>query len=253
MIAEERKAIISLLKKDEIKNINMLNFMESYPVRSLERIGNSVLLRGVSDCLWVYISSPDERELKDVAERLTEEDRDFAAIEEWMLPILIPRGRTLSWELSMTRLVLPEHVAFPKALLSPLTPLSLDDADYIYEHSIYQNVTRPDFIRGRIQGGPSAGIRDSGKLAAWLMTQDDGSIGVLHVLDEYRGRGYAYDLTVYLIARLREQGRLPFVNIEDTNTKSMNLALKLGFRKDRRIHWFKIKPEDMSTDSGDYC
>ncbi len=49
MIAEERKAIISLLKKDEIKNITMLNFMESYPVRSLERIGNSVLLRGVSD------------------------------------------------------------------------------------------------------------------------------------------------------------------------------------------------------------
>ena len=85
------------------------------------------------------------------------------------------------------------------------------------------------------------------------MTQDDGSIGVLEVLEEYRGRGYAYDLTVYLIARLREQGRIPFVQVEDTNTKSMNLALKLGFRKDRRIHWFKVKPEDMSTDSGDYC
>ena len=43
-------------------------------------------------------------------------------------------------------------------------------------------------------GGPSAGIRDSGKLVAWLMTQDDGSIGVLHVLDDYRGSGYAYRL-----------------------------------------------------------
>jgi 8-oxo-dGTP diphosphatase len=252
MTAEERKAVISFLKKDEIKNINMLNFMESYPVISLERIGNSVLLRGVSDCQWVYVSSPDEGELKDVAERLTQGDSAFAAMEEWMLPALFP-GRAFSWELSMTRLVLPDHVSFPKAPPSSLTPLSPDDAEYMYEHSVYQMVTRPDYIRGRIQAGPSAGIRESGKLVAWLMTQDDGSIGVLHVLEEYRGRGYAYDLTVYLIARLREQGRIPFVQVEDTNRKSMNLALKLGFRKDRRIHWFKVKPEDMSADSGNYC
>ncbi len=230
----------------------MLNFIESYPVRSLERIGDSVLLRGESDCLWVYISSPDERELKAVAERLTGTDRAFAAIEEWMLPVLV-QGKEFSWELSLTRLVLPEHITFPEAPGSPLGPLSLDDAEYIYEHSLYQKVTRADYIRERIQAGPSACVRESGKLAAWLMTQDDGSIGVLHVLDEYRGRGYAYDLTVYLIARLREQGRLPFVQVEDTNTKSMNLALKLGFRKDRRIRWFKIKPEDVSADSGGYC
>ncbi|MGD0236833.1 MAG: GNAT family N-acetyltransferase [Syntrophorhabdales bacterium] len=252
MIAEERKGVISLLKKDEIKNINMLNFMESYPVRSLERIGNSVLLRGVSDCLWVYISSTGERELKDVAERLTEEDRAFAAIEEWMLPLLI-RGRAFSWELSMTRLVLPEQVTFPKVLQSRISPLSPDDAEYIYEHSLYQAVTRPEYIRGRIQSGPSAGVRESGKLAAWLMTQDDGSIGLLHVLDDYRGRGYAYDLTADLITRLRERKRIPFVHVEETNTKSMNLALKLGFRRDRRLHWFKITPEDASADSGDYC
>ncbi len=253
MIDEERKVIISLLKKDEIKNINMLNFIETYPVRSLERIGNSVLMRGESDCLWVYISSSDERELKDVAERLTEADRAFAAIEEWMVPLVVPPGRELSWDLSMTRFVLPEHVSFPKASLSDIGPLSLDDADYIFEHSIYKNVTRPDYIRGRIEGGPSAGVRESGKLVAWLMTQDDGSMGVLHVLDDYRRKGYAYDLTGYLVARLREQGRIPFVQVEDTNTKSMSLVLKEGFRKDRRIRWFKIKPEDMSTDSGDYC
>ena len=247
-----REDILLFLKRDKIKNMNMIDFMEEYPVHSVERIGNSVLLRGVSDCLWVYISSTGERELKDVAERLTEEDRAFAAIEEWMLPLLI-RGRALSWELSMTRLVLPEQVTFPKAPLSHIGPLSPDDAEYIYEHSVYQGVTRPEYIRGRIQSGPSAGIRESGKLAAWLMTQDDGSIGLLHVLDEYRGRGYAYDLTVDLIIRLRERKRIPFVHVEETNTKSMNLALKLGFRRDRRLHWFKIKPEDASADSGDYC
>ena len=252
MTTKERDDLISFLKEDELKNIDMLNFMERYPVRSLELIGNSVLMRGESDCIWVYISSPDERDLKGVLGKLREDDRAFAAIEDWMLPILTG-NRTLSWELSMVRLVLPKEVVFPKKPLPHIVPLSPDDADYIYEHSVYQKVTRPDYIRGRIQGGPGAGVNESGKLVAWLMTQDDGSIGVLHVLDAYRGKGYAYDLTVYLVNKIRELGRIPFVHVEETNTESMNLALKLGFRKDRKLHWFKIKPEGIEADPQNYC
>jgi 8-oxo-dGTP diphosphatase len=85
------------------------------------------------------------------------------------------------------------------------------------------------------------------------MTQDDGSIGLLHVLEQHRKKGYAYDLTVYLVERIRAAGRIPFVHIEETNTKSMALALKLGFRKDRRLRWFKIEPEGAQAGSGDYC
>lgn len=252
MAEEEKKDPISFLKEDEIKNINMLNFMEGYPVRSIERIGDSVLMRGESDCVWVYISSPNQRDLEGVLPRLTENDRTFAAIEEWMLPALTG-GRKLSWELAMTRLVLPKDVAFSKKPSHHIVPLSPQDADYIFEHSIYQNVTRPEFIRGRIQGGPSGGVYESGKLAAWLMTQDDGSIGLLHVLEQHRRKGYAYDLTVYLVERIRAAERIPFLHIEDTNAGSMNLALKLGFRKDRRLRWFKIEPEGAQAGSGDYC
>jgi hypothetical protein len=39
----------------------------------------------------------------------------------------------------------------------------------------------------------------------------------------------------------RQEGTIPFVHIEETNIKSMNLAIKLGFRKDRRVHWFEIQ------------
>ncbi|MGD0230586.1 MAG: GNAT family N-acetyltransferase [Syntrophorhabdales bacterium] len=252
MSADVVRPIVSFLKQDEIKNLNLVNFMESYPIQSLERIGNSVLLRGISDCLWVYISSPDEKELKIVMGRLGDGDRDFAAIEDWMLPIVV-RDRPLAWHLSMIRLVLPEDVTFSDRTLPHIAPLSPADANYIFENSTYQMVTRPEFIRGRIEGGPSAGVRDSGKLVAWLMTQDDGSIGVLHVLEEYRKKGYARDLTVYLVLKLRERGKIPFVHIEEENIKSMNLALKIGFRKDRRLCWFKIKPDDARSDSGDYC
>lgn len=248
MVSDKTESIAAFLEKDKIRNINMLRFMEGYPVQTAERIGNSVLLRGVSDCRWVYVSSPDEEELKCVAMRLGRDDTMFAAVEDWMVPILV-MGRTLDWRLSMTRLVLPEDATLPEAPQGAIAPLSADEADYIYEHSLYRNVTRPDYIRSRILKGPSAAVRDSGRLVAWLMTQDDGSIGLLHVLDDYRRKGHAYELTVYLIGEIRVQGRIPFVHVEETNTKSMGLALKVGFRRDRRLCWFKIG----QSGSGDYC
>ncbi|WP_411682016.1 GNAT family N-acetyltransferase [Clostridium thailandense] len=73
------------------------------------------------------------------------------------------------------------------------------------------------------------------------MTQDDGAIGFLNVLSEYRLKGYGKSITIDLIKKVRKQGKLPFVHIEEKNEKSMKLALSLGFKKDRAISWFEIE------------
>ena len=239
MTLDSPETIVSFLKQNEIKNMNMLYFMENNPTHSFERTGDSVVLRGESDHRWVYISSPKEQELTAVMKILTKNDRFFAVIEEWMLPILTT-NKTLVWQLSTMKLVLPEHVTFPQMSQFHITPLSVNDAQYLYEHSLYQGVTSPAYIRERIQHGLSAGIHESGKLVAWVMTHDDSAIGFLNVLEAYRRKGYAYELTVYLINQLRQQGKIPFVHIEEKNLKSIHLAMKLGFRKDRRVHWFEI-------------
>ncbi len=231
---------IALLKQDEIKNMNMLYFMEDNAIHSLDLIGNSVILRGESDQQWVYISSPNEQEFSDAANTLTKEDRYFAAVEDWMLPLL-KANKILVWQLSMLKLVLPESVTFPPICHSHITPLSINDAEYLYEHSMYQGVTSPEYIRDRIQSGPSAGIHSSGKLVAWAMTHDDSAIGFLNVLEAYRRKGYANELMIYLIHQLRQHGRIPFAHIEDANIRSINLVMKVGFRTDRRVHWLEIQ------------
>ena len=240
MKIENREDILSFLKQDMIKNMNMVYFMEEYPVHSLRRIDGSVLLRGESDRHWVYISSSEGRELGRVVGRLTKEDRCFAAIEDWMLPAII-RGRTLAWRLSAVKLILPKEATFSPAPRTRISPLSLEDVPHIYESSFYKALTSPDYIRERVTRGPSAGVYQSGKLVAWVMTHDDASIGVMNVLEPYRRKRYAYDLTVYLIHEIRAQGKIPYVHVEETNLKSLALAHKVGFREDRRLHWFEIK------------
>ncbi len=227
--------ILALLEKDRIRNINLINFIRDYPILDAAVAGDSVLVRGRSDRDWVYVSSADAHEFERLAAGLAADDRNFAVVEDWMLPALTA-GRKINWRLSCLKLYLPDGRAVPHPSRE-VEELAPEDAAYIYEHYEYAGYASPEYIAARIAMGPGVCIRARGKPAAWIMTQDDGAMGFLTVLPEYRRRGYATDLSLALIGRLRSLGRMPFVQIEEDNVKSMNLARKLGFVPDRRVTW----------------
>ena len=217
----------------------MINFIDQYPIHSQEQVGDSYLIRGSSDLRWVYISSEDTSEFEELITVLDDEDQYFAIMEDWMLPYLL-EGKELDWQLSCVKLYFPENKRLPEP--NPETnirELGPEHAEYIFNHSKYSDFTSVEYILERINLGRALGIFEDERLVAWLMTHDDGAIGFLHVLPDYRGRGYAQDITYEMIKGLREANQLPFLHIEEDNTPSMNLALKTGFIKDRRIHWFK--------------
>jgi len=230
--------VIDLLKKDRERNINILNFIERYAHDSYERVGNSVLLRGVSDHPWVFISSNSRAELTQLAERLTEEDSYFAAIEDWMISHLIG-NRKVAWDLDMIQFILPEHVLLPRPLY-PNLALNIDDALYVYENSDYQDYLSVEYVEDRISRGPSAAIYEKDQLVAWALTQDDGAIGFLHVLESHRKKGYGYQITLGLSEQLRSRGKRPFAYIKKENTSSLKLFRKLGFIEQKQIHWLQL-------------
>ncbi len=232
--------IAAFLEHDLPKNMNMIYFMEDNHIHSLERTGDSVLMRGDSDHRWVYISSPDEKELATVASHLGAEDRYLAIIEDWMIPT-ITGHRDIVWQLTTMKMVLAPEVRLPQTAVHHISPLSVDDAYTIMANSHYGAFTSAAYLQERINRGPSGGIRMDGKLVAWILTHDDGAIGTLHVLDDFRRQGFALDLLRFLSQEVRDAGRLPFAQIEEDNVKSLNLVSKLGYTKDRRVHWFKVE------------
>jgi len=230
---------LEILNKDLIRNINVINFIKEYPIDSVHIEGDSVLIKGRSDQPWTYISSESAIELRSLLEQLKEEDQFFAIIEDWMLPLIV-NDKKVEWILSCMKLYFPEEVHLPENN-STIVKLSISDADYIYTNSKYQQYTSPEYIVERIKKGIGLGIYEKNKLVAWILTHDDGAIGFLNVLPEYRGKGYAHELTIASIKKIRRKGEIPFVHIEEDNQKSMNLSFKMGFVKDRLIHWLKIE------------
>lgn len=233
--------VIDLLKQDSERNINILNFIETCPVRGYERAGDSVLVRGESDRRWTFISSRSQAELKTLTARLNEEDRYFAAIEDWMLPILA-QSREVVWDLDMIQFILPPKVRLPKPTHEPVS-LEIGDAQYVYENSEYRDYLTVDYICDRIARGPTASIHENDRLVAWVMTQDDGAMGALQVLENHRNKGYGLHVTLALCEQIRSRGKRPFAYVEKDNTAAIKLMNKIGFVEQKPVHWLALKDQ----------
>ncbi|MBN2537046.1 GNAT family N-acetyltransferase [candidate division WOR-3 bacterium] len=97
-------------------------------------------------------------------------------------------------------------------------------------------------IRRLIERWPSAAIRRDGRLVGWSLLHADGSMGFLHVLKEYRHRGFARALGIALARRVLACGLRPFVFIETGNRPSLRLTAGLGFERVGRYTWFGAGP-----------
>lgn len=104
---EQIKGILESLKKDRLANINLINFIENNHITGIEHIGDSLLVRGKSDRNWVYIKCSSTRELSAIKGSLNGQDKSFAAIEDWLVPVLL-KDEAVLWNMSLTQFFLPD-------------------------------------------------------------------------------------------------------------------------------------------------
>jgi len=230
--------ILEWVKENNKINLSLSNFVEDNPVYSAERVGDSVLIRGVSDHPWVYIDSHSEEEIEQLMLNISNDDKYFAAIEDWILPFLL-KDKIPSWRLKTYQYVLHDNIDLPEAE-HETAPLNLDDADYVFNRLNYKNTLSPLYIRERIMKGYSVGLKEDDKLVAWVLTHDDGAIGCLYVEDEFRHKGYAHSIVVTLLKKLRKEGKQPFMYLGDPGKAAGDLLRDLGFVKNTHMNWIEI-------------
>jgi GNAT superfamily N-acetyltransferase len=110
---------------------------------------------------------------------------------------------------------------------------------------------------------PSVGIvhQESGQLVAWMLTYDDGAIGMLYVKKEHRRRGLAratvslllqkyyaeksrcFGSSTSSIASDYEVGCPCFTYVVDENEPSLGLMTSLGFRRLQDCSWMGFKTD----------
>ncbi len=223
------------LRADEISNISMLGFFSKHSPTKVLRVGSSIMAKGVSDEEWWYLSCRSTEDFDWFIDQSGSNDRYLACIDNQILE-RVKQKFTCRWVLSCQRFYFPMSIQLPKFSLKA-TPALPADAEHIYSNSNYKTFSNVDYIKEQISAGPSSVHRVGDVLAGWVLTHDDGAMGMLHVLDLYRRQGIAKALVVDLIKKIRCLGLMPFTYVEPSNKASMELVKSLGFIPDRSIHW----------------
>ena len=116
-----------------------------------------------------------------------------------------------------------------------LTPIFQSDMEFFLTH--YDRLD-PEEAAVAIDEERVFGLRDKGKLFAFIGLHEDYAMGMLYVLPEYRRQGWGERLERALIARVLAMGELPYGQVFANNETSMRLQEKLGFvRCSDKVYW----------------
>ena len=182
--------------------------------------------------LWATGPHPAERVLREIPRRwkfeLAATPHKFVAVAKRLRKINWVGTPCYMYALDPPRLVInrAHHVG------------TLRDEDVPLVTQYWTHGKSQDYIRWRIQAGPTCAVRVKRRLAAWALTHADGTMGILHVLEEYRGRDMARAITTALAQRCRKAGIKPFLYILRSNRASINLTESMGFTRHGTYTWF---------------
>lgn len=234
----DRDSLLKKLSGGEGRRANIYNFILNNRFISAYGLNDSLLFIGESDRVWCWIDSNSEADITQLMNK-AEEIKNFGWLGGLPEEILLDRNDT-EWILRTDQYILDNTILLPDVDLESKS-LKKEDAEYIYQNSTYKDFTDTDYISTRIENGETACIRQDGRLVAWGLTHDDGAMGFLHVMPEFRGKGFAKVVTIDLIKKLRIADKPVYVQIEKSNEASLGLAKRLGFKLHCTLSWFAFR------------
>lgn len=116
--------------------------------------------------------------------------------------------------------------------------LDLSYAPFVAEH--YNGPDCLEYMQWQINDGAMLGAFVDGELAGFIGRHDQGALGVLEVLPEYRRRGIATALESTAINRELQEGHVPYGQIVIGNNASRAVQEKLGMSfADKNVWWLE--------------
>lgn len=120
-----------------------------------------------------------------------------------------------------------------------ISPLEENDATYCNNLWVFRNTKSEIWLKSLIICNGGYGLRDksSNELLSFAIISDHFAIGVLHTIDKARRKGYGEIVAKYLAKKIAEEGRDAMAFVGNKNHKSLNLFMKIGFKKIGGCNW----------------
>lgn len=110
-----------------------------------------------------------------------------------------------------------------------IKPLNISQAEFIFDNYDEKETSSLIEIREYIKRGPALGYYQDEKLLGFVLVHDDGQIGVLQVLKEYRRRGIAKKLMKAITKEVLNLRRVPGLEVLIGNEASISVVTSIGY------------------------
>ena len=123
--------------------------------------------------------------------------------------------------------------------------LNTEDAKTLAENSPYDQ--GEEYALARIRNAPTTAIRIGGELASYMVVHANGSIGMLHTMDRFRGQGLARVVVSALVEAQFDRARAAYCYIVEGNEASERVFESVGFRRVMDVYWSAFERRDSAS------
>lgn len=122
--------------------------------------------------------------------------------------------------------------------------LQENDSKVCESFNEYQSATSEALIRSLIliNGGYGLFSKSNGELLSFAIINDHFAVSMLHTVEQARGRKYGEFIAKFVSLKIAEEFKVsPMCFIDPSNTPSINLFTKLGYKKVGDCNWIAVE------------
>lgn len=239
-----------LLRQQKLLHMDMTELIDRGQAELLYAEGNNICLRDTVSGI-VFLSVEDVFEGKKILTQIISKEAPETLVihQKEMVPVVeeVLQGEVF---LECHQLVYTKREKLPitglyrlngKTQENEIEIRKLDMRQFEIVNKHYGMVDDPEYIKRRIEAGWMFGAFYGETLAGFIGLHEEGSLGMLEVLPEYRRRHIGKALETYLINYCLEHGFTPFTQVVEGNEISMKLQENLGLCKAKQKIYFVEK------------
>ena len=229
---DEREAL-EYLQKDLLHNIGMIGPIKRGTAQILHVCDDGVMLRDrVSDAVMLSVSAYETGAM--LLEQIPSA-KLYLVHQGFMLDDLKAKVRLSDAHEDFTAVYLRGEPLPVRSDMS-IVPLDVSALDLVQRN--YGVKVGADYLRGRLEASALFGAFVEGELVGFGGEHEEGSLGMLVILEPYRRMGYAASLVGFGVNRQLERKLTPFSCIGVDNAASIEMHKKLGFTvSSERVWW----------------
>lgn len=233
---DKREIAERLLKKDIILNVDMLQCIKRGSADIIVAEEDGVLLQDKISNIYM-ISTLSEDFMKSIIDKISDVDT-IVLHNEFEYKLLKDKINFSEEMICYNAAYLHEKYIERRNFEVEIKVLKEEFVEVVKNNYSELSLCNSGYIEERVKDKEMYGAFLGNKLAGFIGTHEEGSIGMLEVMPEFRGKGIGSELERYAINRAISKGRYPYCQVKEDNEISMKLQKSLGMEISKtKVYW----------------